>query len=398
MRPIVLKVDGATYSEWTSAEVTRDLKDFAGSFSFTLRDYGRSLASFPYASPVNPAFKLKPGMEVEVQVAGKTVLKGYIETVAPSIDEGQAEVTVSGKDKAGDLIDCAAAPEGPSEYVNVKLEDAAKRIAEPYGLTVKSEIDTGAVFPRYGIDLTETGLSAIEKAARQRHALVLSDGVGGLLITRTGARRAPADLILPGNVKASGGSYSHKGRHSKTIVRGQSEKAGTARDGRAAPLSAGGTAARPGERKATDGSATARERRGITATGMADDDEIKRYRPTVHLARSKADEDACKDEADWRSRTARGASEEISYRVHGHTAAGRLWTVNEMVAVSDAFQDIERDMLISRVTFRYDDGGAETEITVTSPEAFDKQPVKGRRNNRKRTAKAGQLDGSASAL
>jgi prophage tail gpP-like protein len=345
-------------------------------------------------------------MEVDVYVEDQLVLKGYIETVAPDIDAERAEVSITGKDKAGDLVDCAAAPEGPAEFHNVKLEEVIKRIAAPFGLSARSEIDTGQAFPRFGIDLSETGLSAIEKGARQRHALVMSDGVGGIVATRSGKTRAPAALILPGNVKSASGQFTHKDRHSKVIVRGQSEKAATARDGRAAPLTGGGTPSRPEDRKPSDGSATERERRGVTATGIAEDDEVKRYRPIVHLAKSKADEQACADEADWRMRTKRGESEELTYRVHGYSVLGRLWRVNQIVPVDDAFLDVHRDMLISRVTYRYDDGGRDTEIAVTSPEAFDKQPVKGRRKNLKgrtrmpgkKSSGSGPLDGTASAL
>lgn len=411
-RAIWLKVNGQVFDQWTNANVTRDLKDLSGSFSFELRDYSRSLATFDFASPALTAFSLKPGMEAEVYVENTLVLKGYIETVAPEIDAEHAAVSISGKDKAGDLVDSAAAPSGPSEFNNVKLEEVVKRIAEPFGLSVRSDIDTGEAFPRYGIDLSETGISAIEKGARQRHALVMSDGVGGIVLTRTGATRAPAVLSLPGNVKSANGQFTHKDRHSKVIVRGQSEKAATARDDRAAPLTGDGTPLKPEERQASDGSATERERRGIVASGEATDYEIKRYRPVVHLARSKADEKGCKDEADWRMRTKRGESEEISYKVHGYSENGRLWRVNETVPIEDSFLDVFRDMLISRVTFLYGQEGRETEIAVTSPESFDNKPVKDRRKNAKGRKKSGSkggkkskskgssgpLDGTASAL
>ncbi len=408
VRSIWLKVNGQIFDQWTNANVTRDLKDFSGSFSFELRDYSRSISTFQFSSSSNAVFALKPGMEAEVYVEGQIVLKGYIETVSPDIDEDHAAVSISGKDKAGDLVDSTAAPNGPSEFNNVKLEDAVKRIAEPFGLSVRSEIDTGDAFPRYGIDLSETGLSAIDKGARQRHALVMSDGVGGVVLTRTGANRAPAALSLPGNVKASSGHFTHKDRHSKVIVRGQSEKAATARDGRAAPLTGGAAPIAPEDRQVSDGSATERERRGVVASGEASDEEIRRYRPIVHLARSKADDKGCAEEADWRMRTKRGESEEISYRVHGFSENGRLWRVNETVEVADSFQDVFRDMLISRVTFLLqEDGGEETEIAVTSPEAFDNKPVKGRRSNvkgrkkgksKKGKGSGGPLDGTASAL
>ncbi|MCY1667846.1 hypothetical protein [Rhizobium sp. SL86] len=188
---------------------------------------------------------------------------------------------------ANDLIDCAAMAD-QAEYANVKLEDAVARIAKPYGLTVRSEIDTGEPFARYSIDLAETAFSAIEKGARSRRALVLSDGIGGIVITQTGKTRAPAALTLPGNVLRSRGTFDYSGRHSDTTVRGQSEgaaaspvvrPASTRRQSRSAPRIDRTVTAAP----------TTRERRGIAATGRAVDDEITPHCPVVHLARSQAD-------------------------------------------------------------------------------------------------------------
>lgn len=418
-RTIRIEIDGKKFDTWESGEVTRDLKDFAGTFSFTFRDSERSLNTFSFATSIPPIYHLRPGSFVKIYVCDELVLVGYIENVNVDIDEKSSSVAISGKDKAGDLIDCAAAPNGPAEFNNVRLEDAAKRIAEPYGLKVRSEVDTGEVFGRYGIDMAETGLSALEKGARQRQVLLLSDGVGGLVITRTGDRRAPADLTLPGNVMSSSGNYTHKNRHSKTIVRGQHEKASGKRksgsldetanpltvarksDNGGANLQAGGAPIDPKDRQQGKGYATEVERYGTSATGEYCDDEIKRYRPKVHLARTKGNKKDCCCEAEWRSRSARGQSEEISYTVAGFKANDQLWRVNEMVYVSDSFQLVERDMLISRVSFSEDDSGQITELTVTSPEAFDNKPVKDRRRNKKGKKKkgaTGALDETATAL
>lgn len=395
---MALEIDGARYEEWTEAEVTRDLKDFSGSFSFTLRDATRTLTTLAYAS-ARAIDRVRPGQAVRCLVDGAVVLVGWTKEVEAEIDDSGASVTISGEDKAGDLIDCAAAPEGPGEFKNVKLEDAARKIAAPFGLSVRTEIDTGAAFPRFALDLGETGHAAIEKGARQRHALVTSDGVGGVVITRTGARRAPAALTLPGNAKGSRATFSHKGRHSETIVRGQAEKADRERDGRSSALTPAGEPAAPGSRNPSDGSATARERRGTAMTGRARDPEITRHRPIVHLARTQTDEKSVKDEADWRMRTARAACEEATYRIHGFSVGGRPWRVNEMTYVSDAFQGIERDMLISRVVFRSSEDGEETEITVTSPEAFDKGGAGSRRANlTSKTGAARVIDTTAEGL
>lgn len=399
MSGIRVSIDGAPFTAWTSAEVSRDMEDLSGSFSIELRD-ARTTDALP-SSTFATARAVKPGMPVAISIDGEPCLVGYVDSVNPSISEGQASVKITGRDKTGDLVDSDAIGDGKvAEFKNVKLEDAVKRIAAPFGLSVKSEIDTGEPFQRYSIDVVETAHSAIEKGARSRHALILSDGVGGVVITRTGANRAPASLSLPGNVLSAEGTFDHSGRHSKTIVRGQSERAAKERKG--AKLDVTAEPISLDDREPSSGSATERERKGTVATGIAEDGEITRYRPIAHLARSKADQTNAEDEADWRMRTARAKGEQVNYTVNGFGAGGRLWRVNEMVPVEDAFMAINRDMLISKLTMREDGSGRTTSLTVTSPEAFDKGETGSRRTNapaRKTSgSSSGGLDTTAESL
>lgn len=388
-RRIRLEIAGAgEYDEWSAIEIVRDLKDFSGSFTCILRDSTRSQATFEWASPP-PVFRIRPGPAVKIYVDDELVLDGWIEKVTPDIDEERAEITISGRDKSGDLVDSSATADGPWEYRQVKLEDAARRIVAPFGLKIRTEIDTGQPFPRYPLEIAETGLAAIEKGARQRHTLVTSDGTGGIVLTRTGATRAPADLTLPGNMKASRADFSHENRHSETIVRGQAERAGGRREGREAPLDVTAEPLDVGSRKAGDGSATERERHGTAIIGRAEDPEITRHRPIVHLTKTQPDEISAADEADWRMRTARAEAEELITRVHDFRANGALWKVNQLVYVADSFQGVHRDQLISRTSYRYDERGAETELTLVSPEAFDARPIAGRRTNQKSKSSGG---------
>lgn len=398
-KSLKLTLDGVSYDQWMSGEVSRDLKDFSGSFSFTFRDRDAAKKVLPYASWA-PVKRIRTQMLAEIRIGRRLVLRGYVEDVQRDMADGSAQVVISGRDQTGDLIDCSALVDGPAELKNVKLEDAVAQIAKPFGLSVRTEVDTGAVFERYSIDLGETAFSAIEKGTRSRRTLILSDGVGGIVITRTGVTRAPADLIMPGNILSSSGRETTQGRYSKTVVRGQSERSGKSRS--AASLDSTAEPIGTDAREDGDGSATERERKGTVATGIADDREIERYRPIVHLARSKADGTSAQDEAEWRSRTARGEADELMLTVKGHEDNGLLWTVNQLVYVSEPFQDYERDQLISKTRYIEDSSGAVTEITVCSPDAFDTGPVGNRRTNQRGktggTTSSGALDNTAEAL
>lgn len=400
-RAFRLEIDGVgEFDEWTSAEVGVDLKDLSWTFSFYLRDDTRSAATFVYSSE-DKLYRVRQGAKVKIFINDTHVLTGKIKTASPHINDDFAEITISGEDKTGDLIDSAAVPEGPSEFKNMKLEDFAARITEPFNIPVRTDIDTGDLFRRLDVDLPETALSAIEGAARKRYALLTSDGTTGLLITRTGASKAPADIKLPGNVLDASASFTEKGRHSETIVIGQAEALDGDRKGRKASQSPSQGAKRPEDRQATDGSATTRERRGTAITRRIRDEEVKDHRPKVHLAKGLTTAQATQDEADWRQRTARGEAEDTTYQVRGFDVNGSLWHANQIVGVDDAFLGIKRDMVISAINYSYKEETETTSLTVSSPESFDNQPTGSRRSNTSTSKKGGAstgLDGLANRL
>ncbi|WP_319519631.1 phage baseplate assembly protein [uncultured Martelella sp.] len=394
---IEVMINSTLFEGWTGAEVSLDMKEFAAKFMLYCHDQDASAATLAHVHSAKNK-RLKRGATVSIKIDGTAVLNGHVEKRSSNIESQFADITVEGRCKLGDLIDCTAlVDDTPAEMHNVKLEDAVRRIVKPYGIGVRSEVDTGAPFARYSIDLDESPFTAIEKGARQRQVRVLSDGVGNVVITRTGEDKAAGAISLPGNVLKASIDESDEGRYSKTVVRGTSERAGKKRG--KAKLDATAEPLLPSERTGSDGSATNAERAGTAATGLAEDDEIDRYRPKVYLARTKADHDAAKDEAEWRRNTARGASEEITYIMRGHSVDGSLWRPNTTVPVADAFNDINRDMLISKVTFiQNNDDGAITSLAVTSPDAFQKGDPKKKQRKNKPAKKKKALDTTAEPL
>lgn len=397
---IVLKVNGQIYDQWTSAEVTRDMKEFSGSFSFELRAPNANVRTLAYVSALRIKTEVKRGMQAEILVDGELVLKGWIEGKNAVISDMEAVVSISGRDVTGDLIDSAAVTDGPAEFKSVKYEEAVSQIAKPFGVKVRKEVDTGDVFDRYGLDISETAMSAIEKGARSRQVLVLSDGVGAVVITRAGASRAPAELRLPGNVVSSSLSESDEDQYSDTIVRGQCERAAGKR--KTGPLDSSAEPLSVGARTQGDGSKTEIEREGTVGTGHAKNPDMSRHRPIVHLARSKANGDDAQAEADWRQKTGKALAVELVHVVRGFKANGSLWRVNQMATVEDNWQDIFRDLLVSKLSYRHSEGdGPKTELTLVDPDAFDPgaSPKKNRAaKHGKKKASAGPLDATAEAL
>lgn len=375
MRRVTLTVGGRVFGPWTEVEIVRDLSDIAGSFRLSYYDAARAARALRPAERPEGLMELKTGQEARVEIDGELVLLGWIDEVDLEWGPDHLNAVVTGRDRTGDLVDCAATVDGPAEYRGITLLEIARRIAAPFGIAVRSEVGAGRLFDRFSVDVAETAMSAIEKATRQAAVLLTSDGVGGLVLTKSGVRRAPHPLRLPGNVAVGRAKFNWRARFSDYIYKSQQEGAGHSRTGgpaqdhTATPL----TAIPPAP------AAAAGEARGIIRTGRARDPEVTRYRPRVRLVRSEGGGATAEAQADWMMRTARGQSEGLTYDVPdwraGPVGAGgqqRLWRPNELVAVVDPYAGIDRDMLIAAVTYRFDARGSRTELRVVGPEAFDR--------------------------
>lgn len=394
-RRVALEVERRVFDTWSSVEIMRRLDEIAGSFQLDVYDAARARRAPPGA--ITAAAELGAGQAVTLSIDGERVLTGYIDDVRLAVGPDSLRATIVGRDRAGDLVDCAAAPDGPAEYAGLTVLEIARRICAPFGITVRADVDTGAPLPRFSIDVAETALAAIANAARQRALLVVSDGLGGLVLTRGGDRRGPAPLTLPGNVIATDCAFSWRQRFSTYRTKGQTRDAAGERrpsapqDTAAEPLSTDPVAARP----------RTPEARGVVMSGLATDPEVTRYRPTVIAVRSQSAGASVQEQAAWAMRVARGRAEQLEHTVADWRAgeAGALWRPNELVAVDDPYAGIAGDMLVAAVTYTYDERGHRTQLGLTGPEAFDLiEEGERRRRRRDRAATVRGSDGVAEPL
>lgn len=391
---ITLRVDGLMFAVWTRCQIIRDLGEICGSYTVECHDLARAAALSGLPAGLMPADvegAIREGAEVEIAVDGEPVLRGYVEAVDAFIDGERIGLMITGRDKAGDLVDCAAAPLGPTEFRSIALDDLASAILAPFGMTVSSETDLGEPLEKITVEPGETAMSFLEKATRARGVLIVSDGLGGLVLTRAGTGRAPGSLRLGSNVIASRGRRSTQQRFSDVFVRSQASKKkkdrGPAKlDVTAEPL----TAAAP------SAGAEREEARAVGVQGHARDPGITRWRPTVRLARRSSTVDEVKTQADWYVRNARGAGITSYVSVAGYRADGTLWRPNEMTTVVDPWTGVDGELLVAGVSYTYGERGALAELRMTGRDAYDvmtDDDAEGDDDER-----TGDLDGTAEAL
>jgi prophage tail gpP-like protein len=389
---VTLTVNGTVYRTWMGLTLRRDLREITGTFSLQYFDAGRATQAMP--GSVRPGPVPSPILRRQactIALDGEKVLDGWIAEMEGEWNEGAIEVSLQGYDRTGDLADCAVAPNGPAEWRGATLLQVVQQICAPFGISVRAETDIGAPFARLAINPHETALCLIEKAARQRGVLVVSDGVGGLLLTSGGRAAASADIVVGGNAQRARFRFNDRRRFSDYFVKGQCEKAAGHRGSSRPPL--GHDVAPNQDWQPPPASAQATEAAGILMTGHAVDPEVTRWRPHVSLTRTQSGSASAQQQAEWQARVARGESTHLSYRVLDWRAGSKraLWRPNTEVHVYDPYAGIDDVMLIRAVTYVLGPDGEKptppaTDIEVVGLTAFDRidEPAKRRRYHKRR--------------
>lgn len=405
---ITLTIGGTTISQVTRFELSRDLQDISGTFQCEVVDQKRVIAAVADASADVDRYPglIIPGPAVTIAIDGTAVLTGWLEKVTGKSTATSLSCTLAGRDRAGDLVECAAFPKGPNEFRNIGLLAFVQQLCKPFGISVRSEVDTGAVFDRLSMSPHETALAAIDKAARQRSVLVVSDGVGGLILTRGGSTRGVAplrmgELVYEGNFDID---FSH--RFSHTYVKGQTDssrsRAGNKAklDSSVTPLTVAGVVLPPRTITLNAQSFSDAAAQSVIMTGLAIDPLITRWRPTVRLTRTQSGMSSVQEQAEWALRVAKGRCYAQSYSVLDWRAGPNqaLWQPNSVVAVYDPFAGVDGDRLIAGVKFVYDDKGERTELRVVDLTAYDRVNEASKRRSASRKKVTGPLDSSVTPL
>lgn len=346
---VALLVNGSHHAGWKEVSITRSIETLSGAFNLTVTEH------WPQDNDGRPIAK---GDACRVLIDGQLVITGYVNDVNPSYDAQSHDISISGRDKSGDLVDCSIM--NTSQLKGQKLETILNTLTKPFGIPVSVDVDTEEAFKNFGVQQGEQVFDAIERACKARAVLCLADGKGGILITRAGRKRAADRLELGKNILSGSLTDSDRDRFSIVTVKGQTQGSDNT-------------------------SATTTTRGKATAT----DSEIKRYRPLLVTPDSQADTKRCGDRAAWEVANRKGKGKRADITVQGWKQSnGLLWEINSLVHIKDPLLKLDEVMLIASTTFKQDNqSGTITELSLVPPDAYkliregDEPHRRGRRHN-----------------
>jgi prophage tail gpP-like protein len=190
--------DGQQLSGWQETRVTRGIERCPSDFALAVTE------KFPLSSD---ALQISPGQACTIMIGGDLVLTGYVDTVRPALEADAHTVTILGRGKCQDLVDCSAEWPGGQIQGN-SVSDIASKLAGPYGIDVTALTDVGGAIPLYQLNIGETGWEIIEKLCRYRQLLAYEDVDGNLLLSAVSKDQAASGFAEGVNVQRAEVAFS----------------------------------------------------------------------------------------------------------------------------------------------------------------------------------------------
>ena len=335
---VTLRTDGRLFTGWTSVSVTRSIESVAGYFELGVN-----------VPPGTDLSGLAPGKAFTLEIGGQIVCTGYIDSRRRQMTADSMKITIAGRDKTADLIDCAAVYSG-GQWKNRSLEQIARDLCTPYGVTVRWELsdkESSAAFPGFTLDHSETVYEALVRASRARGVLMTSNAAGELVFSRA-ASTVTDELILGKNLLTVDFDEDFRDRFSEYIVKGYARANGA------------------------DGDDIDAESI-VSRKGTATDSDVTRYRPMIIIADSKITAKDAQARALREQRRRLAKSITFEAEIDGWTRRdGQLWMPNLLVTIDASKYAIKTtELLVSKVTLILNDqDGLKTRVSLAPREGF----------------------------
>lgn len=334
---VELKIAGRVYSGWKAISIELDLDAGAAAFELGITERW----------PGQPdRWAIEAGSACVVTIGRETAISGYVDKLSSKLEGESHEVSVSGRSRAGDLIDCSAV-HATGSWSNRRLEQIAIELAEPFGIAVQVRADTGAPFRKFALQQGETVWDAIQRMCAHRALLAVSTPEGDVEIIAPRPIGAPARLAQGVHPLSIGGEHDVSERHSQYIVKGQ----------------------RAGDDE-TNGRAAASVR------GEARDPAVRRYRPLILVAEDQADAGTARQRAEFEATSRAAKAQKATIHVpQWRRADGLLWLPQQAVDLEAPAAWMAGTMMVAGVKLIVDASGKRAELRLVLPEAYAQRRV-----------------------
>lgn len=335
---VSIVIGGKRLAGWTEVRITRGIERIPNDFELKLTE------RFPGQAD---AMVILPGQACEVFIGIDKVVTGYVDRVMPMISARDHSITVTGRGKCQDLLDCAA--EWPGGQISgSSVLEIAKKIAAPYGIEVIGE-NGSTTIPQFNLMLGETAYEIIERLCRISQLLAYEDEDGVLNLATTKLDIAASGFAQGVNVLNAVAAWTQDQRFSEYQV----------------------------YRFSFDPYKDIGEGGNLVATFY--DKGVQRHRRRIIIIENGKDMglENAQDRAQWEAARRFGRSGEVRLSTDAwRDRSGALYQPNTLMPIDiPALKIHDKLWTVSEVTYHKTSAGTTCDLVLMPPDAFMVQPT-----------------------
>jgi hypothetical protein len=109
--------------------ITRGLERATSDFELSVSERWELLAD-------ETVWQIPPGAKCEIMLDGELVLTGYVDAYKPTYDAGTHSISLTGRSKTCDFVDCSVLVDG-GQFVGMTVGAIAAELAQPFGIEIE---------------------------------------------------------------------------------------------------------------------------------------------------------------------------------------------------------------------------------------------------------------------
>jgi prophage tail gpP-like protein len=347
---IFIDVNNIRYSGFTSVEINKSLNTFTGSFAANF--VSKELFIGDERIIENP---IKLQDKVEIFIDEELKLTGFVESLDISYTSNSHSISVSGRDRTGDLVDSSIISKS---YKTRNLKRLIELVLLDNGysdirvIQQTFNIDNLEENERVEAEPSDTIFSFIDRYAKKVQVLLTTNEDGDILLTREGQSKISTDLISlrqgqNNNIKSASISLNTTNRYRFIEMYSQSANDSFGEN-------------------------------SINQSAIAEDQDIRSPRRLRVVNNVASQTPILQDAARWQSnlRRAKGLSYKctvVNYLTEGDR--GETWQINRNIVVKDDKCSLDGEFLISSVSFKKSLQGSITELEIVNKGSYTIDPL-----------------------
>jgi prophage tail gpP-like protein len=377
MNIISIEVDGETYTDFVSYEITDHIENLVKSYTITMNK-PESASLFTFSSLIT------------IYIDDESILTGYIDEIKEEDSGLNSLVTLIGRDRMCDLVDSSIGAKifkTPIEFESL-VAQVLSNIGYNYSSTKKfiNSKNYIQVINNYGFINTltseddvvhrqsDSAFEVIKRCADIRQLILTTDGDGNFVINKINLGKTDTVLYRArnddkSNVITSSTSTTIADRYYKYVIQSKANSSGQEAFPNITPFDLN----RRVIKKGRSGIAS----RTLNGTAITYDDEIRETRVFTDF-RQASTVSSIEKRAEWEKNVRAYKGFTYDCKVYGFRQnlenfiqLNPLWKVNYSVEVYDEVRDVYGEYLIKSITYsKTNDGGSISRLSLIDEKAY----------------------------